>query len=244
MDTMSTASPTYRFVMAVSTPPVKWWGRLEVSGLEHLPTSGPTLLAGNHDSYWDPIAIGLAGLPRRQICALAKSSLWKPGLGKVLDGMGQIPIQRGKGDAHAMDRAIEELRGGVCIGVFPEGTRSLGRTLRARSGFGRLADEVPEAQLVCCTVDGTVDIPKFPKSRPHVKVRFFPPAAGQRQPDESALDLSTRLLAEIRSYAPIRQAGRKQKPIPPMPEDKRAPATPGSSSAEPAAASSPPDARD
>ena len=219
---MSTASPTYRFVMAVSTPPVKWWGRLEVSGLEHLPTAGPTLLAGNHDSYWDPIAIGLAGLPRRQICALAKSSLWKPGLGKILDGMGQIPIERGKGDAHAMDRAIEELRGGCCIGVFPEGTRSLGRTLRARSGFGRLADAVPESQLVCCTVEGTVDIPKFPKSRPHVRVRFFTPEGGSRQPSESAIDLSTRLLAEIRASAPIRQAGRKKKPIPPMPEDKRA----------------------
>lgn len=218
---MSTASPTYRFVMAVSAPAVRWWGRLEVSGLEHLPTSGPTLLAGNHDSYWDPIAVGSAGLPRRQICALAKSSLWKPGLGKILDGMGQIPIQRGKSDAHAMDRAVEELRAGRCIGVFPEGTRSQGRTLRARSGFGRLADAVPEAQIVCCTVEGTVDIPKFPKVRPHIKVRFFAPAGGQRQPGESALGLSTRLLEEIRASAPIRQAGRRPRPIPPMPEDKR-----------------------
>src|SRR6201991_676756 len=182
---MSTASPTYRFVMAVCTPAVRGWGRLEVSGLEHLPTEGPTLLAGNHDSYWDPVAIGIAGLPRRQICALAKSSLWKPGLGLILDGMGQIPIERGKGDAHAMDRAIEMLRAGACIGVFPEGTRSKGRELRARSGFGRLADAVPEAQIVSCTVEGTVDIPKFPKSRPHVKVRFFLPAGGPRQDGES-----------------------------------------------------------
>lgn len=230
MGSMATASPTYRFVMAVSTPPVKWWGRLEVEGLEHLPLSGPTLLAGNHDSYWDPIAIGLAGLPRRQICALAKSSLWKPGLGKILDGMGQIPIERGKGDAHAMDRAIEELRDGRCIGVFPEGTRSLGRELRARSGFGRLAEAVPEAQIVCCTVQGTVDIPKFPKSRPHVHVRFFPPRDGQRLPGESTTDLGARLLAEIRESAPIRQAGRKPRPIPPMPEDRRA--SPGNAPGE------------
>src|SRR3954454_20515451 len=210
MVAMSTASPTYRFVMAVSAPAVRWWGRLEVSGLEHLPTSGPTLLAGNHDSYWDPVAIGLAGLPRRQICALAKSSLWKPGLGKVLDGMGQIPIERGKGDAHAMDRAIEELRDGRCIGVFPEGTRSLGRTLRARSGFGRLADAVPDAQVVCCPVQGTVDIPKFPKSRPHVRVRFFPPAGGQRPPGESPQELSERVLGEVRPQAPLRP-GRPQR---------------------------------
>jgi 1-acyl-sn-glycerol-3-phosphate acyltransferase len=220
MAAMPTASPTYRFVMAVCAPAVRWWGRLEVEGLEHLPTDGPTLLAGNHDSYWDPIAIGMAGLPRRQICALAKSTLWKPGLGRILDGMGQIPIQRGKGDAHAMDRAIAELRAGRCIGVFPEGTRSLGRPLRARSGFGRLAEAVPEAQIVCCTVQGTVDIPKFPKSRPAVRVRFFPPAGGQRRPGESPKELSDRLLAEIRSFAPIRQAGRRQKPIPPMPAER------------------------
>jgi 1-acyl-sn-glycerol-3-phosphate acyltransferase len=201
MVAMSAVSPTYRFAMAACTPAVRWWGRMEVSGLEALPADGPVLLAGNHDSYWDPVAIGIAGLPRRQIRALAKSSLWKPGLGLILDGMGQIPIERGKGDAHAMDRAIEELRGGACIGVFPEGTRSLGRELRARSGFGRLADAVPEAHLICCAVTGTVDIPRFPR-HPRVRVHFFDPTGGQRRPGETPNDLSARLLAEIREQAP------------------------------------------
>jgi 1-acyl-sn-glycerol-3-phosphate acyltransferase len=209
MVAMSAVSPTYRFAMAACSPAVRWWGRLEVSGLEHLPADGPTLLAGNHDSYWDPVAIGIAGLPRRQICALAKSSLWKPGLGKILDGMGQIPIERGKGDLHAMDRAIQELRDGACIGVFPEGTRSLGRVLRARSGLGRLAEAVPEAQLVCCTVQGTVDLAKFPRSHPHVRVRFFAPREGARVAGESPNELGARLIAEIREHAPIAHAGRK-----------------------------------
>jgi 1-acyl-sn-glycerol-3-phosphate acyltransferase len=206
MVAMSAVSPTYRFAMAACSPAVRWWGRLEVSGLEHLPSDGPVLLAGNHDSAWDPVAIGIAGLPRRQICALAKSSLWKPGLGLILDGMGQIPIERGKGDAHAMDRAIEELRNGTCIGVFPEGTRSLGRELRARSGFGRLADAVPEAHLICCSVTGTIDIPRFPRKRPHVRVRFFDPTGGQRQPGETPNELGARLLAEIRAEAPRARA--------------------------------------
>jgi 1-acyl-sn-glycerol-3-phosphate acyltransferase len=196
-------SPTYRFAMAVCAPVVRWWGRLEVSGLEHMPSSGPVLLAGNHDSYWDPVTVGIAALGRRQIRALAKSSLWKiRGLDRVLDGMGQIPIDRGAGDARALDRAIEELRGGACIGVFPEGTRSLGRELRARSGFGRLAAAVPEAQVVCCTVVGTADIARFPK-RPRVAVHFFRPAGGGLVHGESAGELSARLLAEIRASAPI-----------------------------------------
>ena len=202
----------YRVAMAVCTPAVRWWGRLEVSGVDALPASGPVLLAGNHDSYWDPVAVGIAGRPRRQIRALAKRELWKiRGLSKVLDGMGQIPIDRGAGDAHALDTAISELRRGSCIGVFPEGTRSLGRTLRARSGFGRLAEAVPEAAVVCCTVTGTTDIPRFPRPRPRVKVHFFRPERGGLQPGESAGELSARLLEEIRRDAPIDAAGRKKK---------------------------------
>jgi 1-acyl-sn-glycerol-3-phosphate acyltransferase len=224
MHAMSAVSPTYRFVMAACTPAVKWWGRLEVSGLEHLPAEGPVLLAGNHDSYWDPVAIGIAGLPRRQVCALAKSSMWKiRGLSKVLDGMGQIPIDRGAGDHRALDRAIEELRAGACIGVFPEGTRSLGRSLRARSGFGRLADAVPGAAIVCATVEGTVDIPRFPK-RPKVRVRFFAPEGGPRRDGETPGELSARLMEDIRRHAPITQAGRRPRPVAPPAEADGAPA--------------------
>jgi 1-acyl-sn-glycerol-3-phosphate acyltransferase len=214
MRAMSTAEPVtraYRIAMAVCSPVVRRWGRLEVSGLEHLPATGPVLLAGNHDSYWDPVAIGIAGLPRRQIRALAKIQLWKvPGLGRVLDGMGQIPIDRGSGDRGAMDRAQAELRAGACIGIFPEGTRSLGRTLRARSGLGRLAEAVPEAQVVCAGVTGTTDIPRFPK-RPRVRVRFFPPEGGGLQPGEDPRELPVRLVAEIRREARIDAAGRRRK---------------------------------
>jgi 1-acyl-sn-glycerol-3-phosphate acyltransferase len=209
MERVEIVTSAYRAVMAVSAPAVRWWGRLEVLGLEHLPLDGPVLLAGNHDSYWDPVAVGVASLPRRQIRALAKASLWKPGIGKVLDGMGQIPIDRGAGDARALDQAVEELRRGACIGVFPEGTRSLGRKLRARGGIGRLAEAVPEAQVVSCTVEGTVDIPKFPSNRPRVRVAFFKPTGGGFQPGESPGDFAERLLAEIRDRAPIRIAGRK-----------------------------------
>ena len=200
---------TYRFAMAVCSPVLRGWGRLDVSGLEHLPADGPVLLAGNHDSYWDPIAVGVAGLPRRQVQALAKSSLWKPGLGPILDGMGQIPIERGKGDAHAIDGAIAELRAGACIGIFPEGTRSKGRELRARSGLGRLAEAVPEAPIACVAVTGTTDIPRFPH-RPRVTVEFFTPSGGGRRPDEDAAALGARLLAELRAKAPITAAGRKR----------------------------------
>jgi 1-acyl-sn-glycerol-3-phosphate acyltransferase len=204
--------PAFRGVMAAASPAVRGWGRLEVSGLEQLPSSGPVLLAGNHDSWWDPVVIGIAALPRRQVRALAKASLWKNALlARVLDGMGQIPIDRGSGDAAALQRAISELRQGACIGIFLEGTRSHGRALRARSGLGRIAQAVPEAQIVCCTVTGTVDLVRFP-TRPRLSVRFFLPARGGLAPGEGPGELTARLLAEIRSIAPVRVHGRRPGP--------------------------------
>jgi 1-acyl-sn-glycerol-3-phosphate acyltransferase len=194
--------------MTACSPIVRTWGRLEVVGLDALPEDGPVLLAGNHDSYWDPVVIGVAALRRRQIRALAKASMWKvKGLDRVLDGMGQIPIERGHGDAAALTRAIEELRAGACIGIFPEGTRSLGRELRARSGIVRLAEAVPEARIVCCAVVGSTDIPRFPK-RPRVRAHFFAPSS-ERAPEDSPNDFAARLLSEIREEAPISVAGRR-----------------------------------
>jgi 1-acyl-sn-glycerol-3-phosphate acyltransferase len=200
----------YRAVITITHPIMRPWSRLAVTGLEHLPTSGPTLLVANHDSYWDPIAIGVAARSRRQVRALSKSTIWRyRPIAAVMDGMGHIPIERGRSDAHAMDEAIRQLRGGVCIGIFPEGTRSLGRHLRARSGAGRLALAVPEATIVCCRVVGTTDVVRAPQ-RPRVSVEFFPPSGGPPREGETAAQVSERLLTEIRAGAPRSVPGRRR----------------------------------
>jgi 1-acyl-sn-glycerol-3-phosphate acyltransferase len=150
-------------------------------------------------------------MPRRQIRALAKASMWKNRwLGLVLTGMGQIPIERGSGDSGALDRAIEELRGGACIGIYPEGTRSLGRALRARSGIGYLARAVPEARVLGVACNDTVAIPRFPRARPRVRVEFFEFDRPAIEPEESPQEYSTRLLAQLRQRAPIEVAGRRR----------------------------------
>lgn len=200
----------YRVAMTVCRPVVTAWGRLEVEGLDALPEAGPALVVGNHDSHWDPVAVGVAAIRRRQIRALAKSTLWDVrGLTPVLNGMGQIPIERGAGDAGALSRAIEELRAGACIGVFPEGTRSRGKVLRARSGIGRLALEVPAAKLVCVAIEGTSDLTGFPR-RPQLRTRFFEPTGGQARPDEEPVEIASRLVAEIREQIPPTISFRKR----------------------------------
>jgi 1-acyl-sn-glycerol-3-phosphate acyltransferase len=62
---------------------------------------------------------------------------------RLLSGTGQIPIERGAGDAGALERALSVLRSGEALCVFPEGKLSRGERLRARSGVGRLATTCP-----------------------------------------------------------------------------------------------------
>jgi len=206
------ATLTYRIVMAIAWPIIRLWGRLQVVGLHLMPTSGPTLLIANHDSQWDPLVIGVAANSRRQVRALAKAGLWKnPIVAKVLNGMGQIPIERGRGDAKALSVAIERLNAGACIGVFPEGTTSRGKPLRALSGAGRLALSVSDPYIICVRVTGVVGIARFPK-RPRIRVEFFQPGGGPPRPDETAMALSKRWMAEIRAGAPYVSSKRKPPP--------------------------------
>lgn len=122
--------------------------------------------------------------------------------------MGQIPIERGAGDARALDRAIEALRAGQALCVFPEGKLSQGEVLRARSGVGRLAGWCPGVRVVLCAVEGTTDYARAPK-RPRISLSFFEPATGQPKPGEDPAELAARLLEEIRALVPPTPAGRR-----------------------------------
>ena len=190
--------------------PTGWWGRLRVRGVEGVPREGPLLVVPNHDSQWDPISVALALRRRRRLRFLARADLWKiPGLGPVLYGIGQIPIERGSGDAGALERAIEALRSGEALCVFPEGKLSRGERLRARSGVARLAAWCPNVRVVLAAVEGATDYARFPR-RPRVSVTFFEPAGGQPRAEEEPAELAARLLEELRERVPPAPSGRRR----------------------------------
>ena len=121
-------------------------GRPKVEGLEHLPSSGPVILASNHlavmDSFFLPLVV------RRRITFLAKSEYFT---GAGLKGWftrwfftaaGQVPIDRSNADTAqaALDTAERVLGQGKLLGMYPEGTRSPdGRLYKGKTGLGRLA---------------------------------------------------------------------------------------------------------
>jgi 1-acyl-sn-glycerol-3-phosphate acyltransferase len=200
----------YAFV-AWLLAPCAWWGRLAAAGIDAMPAAGPVLLVCNHDSQWDPVVVALALRKRRQLRYLARANLWKiPGLAPILNAIGQIPIERGTGDAAALTEAVDALHRGEAICVFPEGKLSGGKRLRARSGVGRLAGWCPEARVVLCAVRGATDYGRFPR-RPRVAASFFEPAGGQPRPGEEPGELAARLLDELRERVPPAPPGRRRR---------------------------------
>src|SRR3954454_4806583 len=111
--------------------------RLRVTGLEHLPDTGPVLIAGNHTGFLaGPVVFVLVPRPS---AFLVKSELYDTPLRRVLEFARQIPVRRGTPDRTALLRPLGVRRAGRVLGVFPEGTRGEGRLESVQHGIGYLA---------------------------------------------------------------------------------------------------------
>ena len=96
--------------------------RVEVTGSENIPETGPLVVMSNHISYLDPPLIG-AIMPRK-IHYMAKAELFENKvIGAFLKKLGAFPLKRGTGDSRAFRKAIKILRSEEVLGIFPEGTR-------------------------------------------------------------------------------------------------------------------------
>jgi glycerol-3-phosphate dehydrogenase (NAD(P)+) len=145
--------------------------RLARIGREHLPRTGPVLLAANHRSFLDPFVIG--ALTRRPVYYMAKRELFeKRWQAWVLNCLGAFPVDRGASDKHAMDTARAILERGDCVVIFPEGTRTRRGPLGSpRRGVGRLALETG-VPVVPIAVIGTEDVRRGWRIRPRrVRIR-------------------------------------------------------------------------
>lgn len=160
----------YWVVRAVLLPFFLVYFRLQREGSEHVPRSGPLLLAANHRSFLDPFVIG--ALTQRPVYYVAKRELFaKRWQAWVLGALGAFPIDRGAGDAEAMATARAILRRGDCVVIFPEGTRVRTGPLGApRRGVGRLALETG-APVVPVAVLGTDAVRRGWRIRPR-KIRL------------------------------------------------------------------------
>ncbi|MEU5164128.1 lysophospholipid acyltransferase family protein [Streptomyces sp. NPDC020875] len=117
--------------------------KIDTQGAHHIPQTGGAVLVSNHIGYLDFIFSGLAALPQKRLVRfMAKESVFRHRIGgPLMRGMKHIPVDRQKGEA-AYQHALDALRSGEIIGVFPEATISQSFTLKSfKSGAARLAQE-------------------------------------------------------------------------------------------------------
>ena len=146
----------YRVLMAGLGPVLRRLFPITVEGLEHVPSSGPVILAVNHRSFCDSIFI--PAVIDRRVTFIAKAEYFESWKTKwFFEAMGQIPVKRGGGHASlaALEAAASVLSSNNVFAIYPEGTRSVdGRLYKGRTGVARLALE-PGGVVIAVGVKGT-----------------------------------------------------------------------------------------
>ncbi|AZN40698.1 lysophospholipid acyltransferase family protein [Paenibacillus albus] len=112
--------------------------RFEATGLENIPAEGPVVLCSNHISLFDPPTVGTK--VNRKVHYMAKAELFEvPLFGKFIRTLGAFPVKRGGVSKDAIRNAINLLKEGNVMGIFPEGTRSAGDNSAGKKGAAMIA---------------------------------------------------------------------------------------------------------
>jgi len=191
--------PFYYAVGLLSWPVIRGLFRERVRGLENLPEGG-FVLAPNHVSNLDPWPLGIPLWPQRQLNWMAKSELYKPVIGTLISWGGAFPVRRGTGDEEAIETAVERVKDGEVVVIFPEGTRQRKglvkrRQARPRTGAARVALRAG-APLVPAAIGGTDRLLRLGP----LSVAYGPPvdlAGLEGDEREAAREATARLMADI-----------------------------------------------
>jgi 1-acyl-sn-glycerol-3-phosphate acyltransferase len=150
--------------------------RVSTPGREHVPKTGPVLLAVNHTAFIDgPLVVGVTGRP---VHVLSKAELFHGVLGFALTSIGQIPVHRATADRVALLTGLDVLSRGGVLAVFPEGSRGAGDFSDVRAGLAWLAmrSNAPVVPVVCVgTARGSTTIGGLPKPRARMAAVYGEP---------------------------------------------------------------------
>ncbi|OLZ59684.1 lysophospholipid acyltransferase family protein [Amycolatopsis keratiniphila] len=191
--------------------------RIRVEGTEHIPSSGGAVIACNHVSYLDFIFCGLGAQPaKRLVRFMAKKEIFSNRVaGPLMRGMHHISVDRGAGLASYRE-AVERLKAGEVVGVFPEATISRSFTVKdIKSGAVRMAAEAG-VPVVPMALWGTQRL--WTKGRPkdltkrHVPISILVGEPMHPKADEDAEVLSKDLRVRMSALVDRVQADYPEKP--------------------------------
>lgn len=161
-------SPVWKFCQTVCRITTTLMFDLKVYGLDRVPREGGMLMVSNHQSYLDPVLLGVR--LRRPLSYMAKSGLFRfAPFTALIRYLGAFPVKQNTADIRALKEAIERVQQGRALAVFPEGTRSReGELLPIEPGIA-LVIRKAKVPVVPAAIDGAS------RAWPHGR-SFFRPA--------------------------------------------------------------------
>jgi 1-acyl-sn-glycerol-3-phosphate acyltransferase len=192
----------YTILETILRPSLMFVYRVRIAGREHVPETGPCVLAANHVSVMDGFFLGIA--VTRQVRFMAKAELHRvPIVKQILEGAGAFPVERGADAGRAIAAAVKLLEQGAVIGVFPEGTSLPDEKRGYKRGAARLA-LATGAPLVPVALVGThlTLEPRTHRIRlPRVRIVIGEPLRVERREptEEAATELTAQLQMAIES---------------------------------------------
>jgi 1-acyl-sn-glycerol-3-phosphate acyltransferase len=147
---------------------------LRVSGRRNVPRRGPALLIANHQSFLDPLVIGIAA--RRHLCFLARKTLFRNRVfGTLLSSLNTVPVDQEGVAKEGLKTILDELKQGSAVLVFPEGQRSWDGQLQPLKPGIQLLIKRTKAPIIPIGVAGANIA--LPRGKTRVKFSpFFLPA--------------------------------------------------------------------
>lgn len=169
--------PLYRFAQFFSYIYLRLFHRFEVYGLDNIPSTGSFILASNHQSFFDPPALGCK-IPRN-LHYFARDSLFFWPLGCLIRNLNSIPVNRTRLDMSTLKLVLKILESGEPLLVFPEGTRSVNDKLgTGKKGIGLLLAKSKSTIVPARVIGGNLILGKgmlFPRIGKKLMIKFGTP---------------------------------------------------------------------
>ncbi|MGB7156499.1 MAG: lysophospholipid acyltransferase family protein [Tepidisphaeraceae bacterium] len=152
----------YKFFRALFRILSSAWFDLKVYGKENVPKTGGVLLLSNHQSFLDPVALGVQ--LERELIFLARSGLFtNPVFGWFIRKCNAFPVRQGEGDIGAVKETIRRLQEGHMLTVFPEGGRCEDGELQPIQSGASLVVRKAQVPIVPVVIEGSFKA--WPKHR-------------------------------------------------------------------------------
>ena len=145
---------------------MRWWGTANV------PRRGPTLIVASHQSFLDPLLVGTASW-HRPFFSLARASLWNSRfVGGVINILNAIPIDQAVSDLRALRTAVDLIKSGETLLLFPEGSRTVDGTVGPFEPGMLLLVRRARPTVVPAAIEGAFDVWPIHQKRPHLYGRI------------------------------------------------------------------------